>query len=73
MAYDALREAGHSPEVVKCYGLAPLPDITSGRKEVNRLTGESLVPVLVLDDGEVIQDSRSIAAWARDNPARGAC
>jgi hypothetical protein len=73
MAYDALREAGHSPEVVKCYGLAPLPDITSGRKEVNRLTGESLVPVLVLDDGEVIQDSRNIVAWARDNPARGAC
>ena len=69
VAHDALREAGHSPEVVKVYGLAPLPDVTSGRKEVKRLTGESLVPVLVLDDGEVIPDSKNIAAWARDNPA----
>jgi glutathione S-transferase len=54
--------------VVKVYGLAPLPDLTRGRREVKRLTGESFVPVLVLDDGEVITDSRSIAAWARDNP-----
>jgi hypothetical protein len=69
IAHDALKEAGHSPEVVKCYGLAPLPDVTSGRKEVKRLTGESFVPVLVLDDGVVIKDSKNIAAWARDNPA----
>ena len=57
-AYDALREAAHSPEVVKSYGLASLPDITSARKEVKRLSGESYVPVLVLDDGEVIKDSK---------------
>lgn len=69
IAHDALKQAGHSPEVVKSYGLAPLPDITNGRKEVRRMTGESFVPVLVLDHGEVIQDSRNIAAWARDNPA----
>jgi hypothetical protein len=54
--------------VVKCYGLAALPDVTSGRKEVKRLTGESYVPVLVLDAGEFIQGSKNIAAWARDNP-----
>jgi hypothetical protein len=30
------------------------------------------VPVLVTDDGEVIQDSKRIVAWARDNPASGA-
>jgi hypothetical protein len=70
MANDALKESGHEPEVVKCYGMAELPDITRGRKEVKRLTGESFVPVLVLDDGEVIQDSKNIVAWARDNPAR---
>ncbi len=69
IAHDALKQAGHSPEVVKCYGLGQLPDVTSGRKEVKRLTGESWVPVLVLDDGEVISDSKNIAAWARDNPA----
>jgi glutathione S-transferase len=66
-----LKQAGHSPVVVKAYGLAPLPDFTRGRKEVKRLTGESLVPVLVLDDGEVIADSDRIAAWARENPAPG--
>jgi hypothetical protein len=67
-AYDALKHAGHSPDVVKAYGLASLPDVTRGRKEVKRLTGESFVPVLVLDDGEVIKDSQNIVAWARDNP-----
>ena len=55
--------------MIKVYGLAPLPDITKGRREVKRLTGESFVPVLVLDDGEVISDSKTIAAWARANPA----
>ena len=71
-AHDALKAAGHSPEVVKGYGLAALPDITRARKEVKRLTGESFVPVLVLDDGQVIADSTNIVAWARDNPADGA-
>ena len=70
-AYDALRQAGHDPEVIKTYGLAPLPDVTTGRKEVKRLTGESFVPVLVLDDDAVIADSKAIVAWARVNPARG--
>ena len=68
IAHDALKEAGHSPEVIKVYGLAPLPDLTSGRKEVKRRTGESFVPVLVLDDGQVITESRTIAAWAREHP-----
>jgi glutaredoxin 2 len=45
-----------------------VPDVTRGRKEVRRLTGESFVPVLVLDDGEVIKDSENIVAWARNNP-----
>jgi hypothetical protein len=70
IAHDALKAAGHSPEVVRVYGFASLPDVTSGRREVKRLTGESFVPVLVLDDGEVVADSRNIEAWARDNPLR---
>jgi glutathione S-transferase-like protein len=71
-AYRALRAAGHDPEVVKSYGLGLLPDAlnqTAGRKEVKRLTGDSWVPVLVTDDGEVVKDSRKIAEWARQNPA----
>jgi hypothetical protein len=75
-AYDALREAGWDPEVVRSYGLTLLPDKpfnqTEGRKEAKRLTGKSTVPVLVTDDGEVIADSRQIVAWAEDNPASGA-
>lgn len=70
-AYDALKEAGHSPNVVKAYGFAPLPYVTSGRKEVKRLTDESFVPVLVLDNGEVIKESKSIIAWAQANRAGG--
>ena len=68
-AHDALKDAGHAPDVVKVFGLAPLPDITPGRREVRRLTGQSSVPVLVLDSGEVIRDSRNIVDWARANPA----
>jgi hypothetical protein len=54
---------------VRVYSFGFLPDITRGRREVKRLTGESYVPVLALDDGTVIQDSKRIAAWARENPA----
>ena len=74
-AYHALRDAGHDPEVIRAYGLGALPDFlnqTSGRKEVKRLTGKSWVPVLVTDDGEVVQDSKKIVAWAEQNPARPA-
>ena len=68
-AYQALQDAGHDPELVKSYGLGALPAVTSGRNEVQRLTGQKWVPVLVLDDGEVIQDSKEIVAWAQENPA----
>lgn len=71
-AYRALREAGHDPEVVKSYGLGPLPDLfnrTRGRQEVKRLTGAYTVPVLVTDDDEVIQESERITEWARAHPA----
>jgi glutaredoxin len=68
-AHDALEEAGYSPEVVRTYGFGQLPDITRGRKEVKRLTGQSYVPVLVLDDGRVIQGTEKVVAWARANPS----
>ena len=73
-AYHALREAGHDLEVIRAYGLGILPDTpfnrTSGRAEAKRLTGSSMVPVLVTDDGEVVADSKNIVAWAEENPAR---
>jgi len=73
-AYEALRAAGHEPEVVKAYGLGPLPswlNVTGGRREVERLTGQTWVPVLVTDDGKVVQDSKQIVAWAQAHPASG--
>jgi hypothetical protein len=66
-----LKEAGHSPDIVRTYGFAALPDVTSGRREVKRLTGESFVPVLILDDGAVVKDSTNIVAWALDNRVGG--
>jgi len=74
-AHDALRKAGHDPDVVKSYGLGILPkafNMTKGRREVERLTGNRWVPTLVLDDGTVIDGSREIVAWAAANPAASA-
>ena len=45
---------------------------TPGREEVKRLTGSSMVPVLVTDDGEVIRDSMRIVEWAQRNAAGAA-
>lgn len=68
-AYHALRAAGYEPEVVKAYGFGPLPDFTKGRREVKQLSGESWVPLLLTDDGAVVQDSAKIIAWATQHPA----
>jgi hypothetical protein len=71
-AHEALREAGYDPEVVKSYGLGVLPkalNMTKGRQEVERLTGNRMVPTLVLDDGTVVDGSHEIAAWAQAHPA----
>ena len=71
-AYQALKEAGHDPEVVKSYGLGVLPGIfnrTRGRQEVKEMTGSYTVPVLVTDDGEVVGESKKIVAWAKSHPA----
>jgi hypothetical protein len=72
VAYHALREAGHEPDVIKSYGFGLLPDSmnrTSGRREVKKLTGKTWVPVLVTDSGEVVSESKNIVAWAKKNPA----
>jgi hypothetical protein len=74
-AYHALVDAGHNPEVVRSYGWGVLPEVfnqTAGRQEVKRLTGNSWVPALVTDDGEVVQGSDKIIAWATEHPAAAA-
>ena len=71
-AYQALRRAGHDPDVVRSFGLAVLPDVpfnlTPQRMHVRRMTGNSEVPMLETDDGEVVQGSRNIVRWAERNP-----
>jgi glutathione S-transferase len=75
-AAKALDDAGHSYEIktVKGGRLRPWtwPSFGSARAEVERLSGQRLVPILVLDDGEVIAGSGRIAEWARANAPAGA-
>jgi glutaredoxin len=72
-AHKALKTAGHDPEVVKVRGLGIGPrflhQMTDGRREVERISGQRGVPVLVTDSGDVVTDSRRIIEWAEANPA----
>jgi hypothetical protein len=72
-AHEALREAGWEPEVQKTYGWGVLPNALNPRRaKVRELTDQNMVPVLVTDDGAVIQESKKIVEWAKANPASGA-
>jgi hypothetical protein len=67
-----LKDAGYDPNVVRCLGWEALPKIfnlTPGRRQVKRLTGDIMVPVLLANDGEVVAGASEIAAWAEQNPA----
>jgi glutathione S-transferase len=65
--------AGHDPEVIKVRGLGIGPRflhlVTDGRREVERISGQRAVPVMVTDDGEVVADSPRIVEWAEAHPA----
>lgn len=71
-AAKALDEAGYEYELrtVQGYRLVPWTRLSRGkdRAEVKALSGTNEVPVLILDDGEVISDSRRIVRWAREHP-----
>jgi Glutathione S-transferase, N-terminal domain len=70
-AYTALRDAGHDPEVIKVRGLGIGPKflqwVTDGRREVERISGQRTVPVLVTDEGEVVTESQRIVDWAEQH------
>jgi len=72
-AAKALDEAGHSYELRALRGYRLLPwtraSRAKDRAEVKALSGTNEVPVLVLDDGTVISDSRRIVRWAKQHPA----
>ena len=44
------------------------PSRARDRAEIERLSGQRAVPILVVDDDTVISGSGTIAAWARDTP-----
>ena len=71
-AHQALLKAGYEPEVIKVYGMGVGPRLfqwtTDGRREVEALSGQKVVPVLVSDDGEVVTESARIAQWAAVHP-----
>jgi glutathione S-transferase len=69
-AAKALDDAGFEYEhrTVRGGSLKPWtwPSRGADRAEIERLSGQRAVPILVLDDGEVITGSGRIAAWARE-------
>ena len=70
-AAKALDDAGHEYEWKKVKGgtlkLWTWPSRARDRAEVEQLSGQRSVPILVLDDGEVITGSGAIVSWARAN------
>jgi glutathione S-transferase len=72
-AAKALDAAGYTYEmkVVGTYRLMPWTwgSREDERAEVRELSGTNEVPILVLDDGEVISGSGTIARWAHEHPA----
>lgn len=73
-AAKALDDAGHTYEIktVKGGSLRPWtwPSRARDRAEVEQLSSQRSVPILVLDDGEVIAGSASIVGWAQANEPR---
>ena len=71
-AGKALDAAGYRYEirVVGGYRMVPLTwgSREDDRAEVKKLSGTNEVPILVLDDGEVISGSGTIARWASEHP-----
>jgi glutathione S-transferase len=72
-AGKALDAAGHSYELKVVGGYRAMPwtwgSRDADRAEVRELSGTNEVPILILDGGEVISGSGTIARWARENPA----
>jgi len=76
-AAKALDDAGHAYEIKTVKGgtlrLWTWPSRARDRAEVERLSSQRSVPILVLDDGEVVTGSGQIVEWARTHePAAAA-
>lgn len=71
-AGKALDAAGYDYELKTVGGYRLMPwtwgNRNEDRAEIKKLSGSNEVPILILDDGEVISGSGTIAAWAREHP-----
>jgi glutathione S-transferase len=70
-AAQALDKRGHSYEWKKVKGgtlkFWTWPARARDRAEIEQLSGQRSVPILVLDNGDVIVGSGAIVRWAREN------
>jgi hypothetical protein len=72
-AQRALRDAGHDFEKI-VYGKGrPFGMFTKGKRpELKQMSGQEMLPVLMLADGSTVNGGSSIVEWAKANaPARG--
>jgi glutathione S-transferase len=71
-AGNALAAAGYEYELKTVAGYRMMPWTWGSRErdraEVKELSGQTGVPILVLDNGEVISGSGAIADWAKEHP-----
>jgi glutathione S-transferase len=71
-AAKALDAAGYRYEIRTVGGYRLMPWTWGSRDEeradVRKLSGTNEVPILILDDGEVVSGSGTIAGWAREHP-----
>ncbi len=72
-AGKALQGAGYEYEVQTVGGYRMMPwtwgTRDRDRAEVKKLSGTNEVPILLLDDGEVVSGSGAIVRWANQHPA----
>ena len=70
-AANALDGAGHTYDLMTVKGgvlkFWTWPTRARDRAEIERLSGQRSVPILVLDGGEVVTGSGAIVDWAREN------
>ncbi|MGA3362028.1 MAG: glutathione S-transferase N-terminal domain-containing protein [Solirubrobacteraceae bacterium] len=73
IAARALDDAGHTYDLKQVRGGRMMfwtwPTRVRDRAEIQRLSGQRAVPILVLDDGKVISGSGAIVRWAKATPA----
>ena len=70
-AAKALDDAGHAYEWQKVKGgvlkFWTWPARARDRAEIEKLSGQRAVPILVLDSGDVVAGSAAIVRWAHEN------